>query len=137
MKYRASFLLVITAIAIFTAGCSKDDDGNNTPADSPAVITTTVPAANTTYINGSILQVRGNVTDNNGLSTARVEIKNNATNAILYQQNQSTGNVIYYDLNWDWTVTGITSTTNATVKITVTDRYNNQVTKDIPVILID
>ena len=116
--------------------CSKDDD-NTTPADSPAVITTTVPAANTTYINGSILQVRGNVTDNNGLSTARVEIKNNATNAILYQQNQSTGNVTYYDLNWDWTVTGITSATNATVKITVTDRYNNQVTKDIPVILID
>jgi len=121
---------------MFAAGCSKDDD-NTTPADSPAVITTTVPAANTTYINGSILQVRGNVTDNNGLSTARVEIKNNATNAILYQQNQSTGNVTYYDLNWDWTVTGITSTVNATVKITVTDRYNNQVTKDIPVTLID
>lgn len=136
MKFRASFLYSITAIAMFAAGCSKDDD-NTTPADSPAVITTTVPAANTTYINGSILQVRGNVTDNNGLSTARVEIKNNATNAILYQQNQSTGNVTYYDLNWDWTVTGITSATNATVKITVTDRYNNQVTKDIPVILID
>lgn len=137
MKYRASSLLVITAIAIFAAGCSKDGSGNNTPADSPAVITTTVPAANTTYMNGSVLQVRGNVTDNNGLSTARVEIKNNATNAILYQQNRSTGNVTYYDLNWDWTVTGITSATNATVKITVTDRYNNQVTKDIPVILID
>lgn len=136
MKYRLSFLSIIAAIAIFSSGCSKDDD-NNTPADSPAVITTTLPASNTTYINGSILQVRGNVTDNNGLSTARVEIKNNATNAILYQQNQSTGNVSYYDLNWDWTVTGITSATNATVKITVTDRYNNQVTKDIPVILVD
>lgn len=136
MKFRASFLYSITVITMFAAGCSKDDD-NTTPADSPAVITTTVPAANTTYINGSILQVRGNVTDNNGLSTARVEIKNNATNAILYQQNQSTGNVTYYDLNWDWTVTGITSATNAMVKITVTDRYNNQVTKDIPVILID
>lgn len=136
MKYRLSFLSIIAAIAIFSSGCSKDDD-NNTPADSPAVITTTLPASNTTYINGSILQVRGNVTDNNGLSTARVEIRNNATNAILYQQNQSTGNVSYYDLNWDWTVTGITSATNATVKITVTDRYNNQVTKDIPVILVD
>lgn len=136
MKYRLSFLSIIAAIAIFSSGCSKDDD-NNTPADSPAVITTTLPASNTTYINGSILQVRGNVTDNNGLSTARVEIRNNATNAILYQQSQSTGNVSYYDLNWDWTVTGITSATNATVKITVTDRYNNQVTKDIPVILVD
>lgn len=137
MKYRVQFLSVVLALFTFSAGCSKDDDGNNNPTDSPAVITTTVPAASTTYINGSILQVRGNVTDNNGLSTARVEIKNNATNAILYQQNQSTGNVTYYDLNWDWTVTGITSTVNATVKITVTDRYNNQVTKDIPVTLID
>jgi hypothetical protein len=136
MKYRILFLSAIAAIVFFSAGCSKDDD-NNTPADSPGVITITTPAANTTYINGSILQVRGNVTDNNALSTARVEIKNNATNAILYQQNQSTGNVTYYGLNWDWTVTGITSATNATVKITVTDRYNNQVTKDIPVVLID
>lgn len=136
MKYRASFLFTLTAICIFAAGCSKDDN-NTTPADSPALITTTLPAVNTTYFNGSILQVRGNVTDNNGLSTARVEIKNNTTNAILFQQNKSTGNVTYYDLNWDWTVTGITSATNATVKITVTDRYNNQVTKDIQVILID
>ena len=77
------------------------------------------------------------MTDNNALSNARIEIRNTTTNAILYQQNQSTGNVLYYDLNWNWTVTGITSTVNAMIRITVTDRYNYQVTKEVAVVLVD
>jgi hypothetical protein len=136
MRYQIVSFTIIAAFISLASGCSKNDN-NSTPADSPAIITTTSPAPNTTYINGSVLQIRGNVTDNNGLKTAKVEIKNNANSSILYQQNQSTGNVTYFDLNWDWTLTGITTLVNATVRITITDRYNNQVTKDIPVVLID
>ena len=128
MKKILPLLLILTATLMMT-GCGKDNDNNTPPADSPSIITITTPPAGTIFINGSTLQVRGNVTDNNALSNARIEIRNTTTNAILYQQNQSTGNVLYYDLNWNWSVTGITSTVNAMIRITVTDRYNYQVTK--------
>lgn len=136
MKKILPLLFILTATLMMT-GCGKDNDNNTPPADSPSVITITTPPAGTIFINGSTLQVRGNVTDNNALSNARIEIRNTTTNAILYQQNQSTGNVLYYDLNWNWTVTGITSTVNAMIRITVTDRYNYQVTKEVAVVLVD
>ncbi len=130
-------LLIILTATLVMIGCGKDNNNNTPPADSPSIITITTPPAGTIFINGSTLQVRGNVTDNNALSNARIEIRNTTTNAILYQQNQSTGNVLYYDLNWNWTVTGITSTVNAMIRITVTDRYNYQVTKEVAVVLVD
>ncbi len=136
MKKIYPLVFMLTVVFLIT-GCSKDNDNNTPPADSPSVITITTPPAGTIFINGSTLQVRGNVTDNNALSSARIEIRNTTSNAILYQQNQSTGNVLYYDLNWNWTVTGITSTVNAMIKITVTDRYNYQVTKEVAVVLVD
>jgi len=136
MKKILPLLFILTATLMMT-GCGKDNDNNTPPVDSPSIITITTPPAGTIFINGSTLQVRGNVTDNNALSNARIEIRNTTTNAILYQQNQSTGNVLYYDLNWNWTVTGITSTVNAMIRITVTDRYNYQVTKEVAVVLVD
>ena len=136
MKKIFPLLTILTATLVMT-GCGKDNNNNTPPADSPSVITITTPPAGTIFINGSTTQARGNVTDNNARSHHSIEIKNTTTPAILYQQNQSTGNVLYYDLNWNWTVTGITSTVNAMIRITVTDRYNYQVTKEVAVVLVD
>lgn len=123
-------------VLIILYGCSKGDD-NPPPADQPATITINEPTAMVIYTNGSVLMVRGNVTDNNVLASAKIEIRNNSTNTVLYQQNQSTGNVTYYNLNWNWSVTGISSTVNATIKITVIDKAGYQASKEIAVLLTD
>ncbi|MBL7725003.1 MAG: hypothetical protein JNK27_12690 [Chitinophagaceae bacterium] len=131
------FLLATTLpVFLIMTGCGKDEN-NDPPADQPANITITEPTAGVTYINGSTIMVRGNVTDNNVLASARIEIKNNSTNAVMYQQNQSTGNVTYFDLNWNWTVAGISSTVNATIKIIVTDKAGYQASKEIAIVLTD
>lgn len=59
-------------------------------------ITVTSPSAIAIYTNGNTLKVEGEMTDNNGLSTARVEIRNKTTTALLYQQSSTTGSVSFY-----------------------------------------
>lgn len=75
------------------------------------------------------------MTDNNGLSTARVEIRNKTTTALLYQQSSTTGSVSFYRFLWNWTITGITTTTIATVKIVARDKQSNEISREIDVTL--
>jgi hypothetical protein len=125
-------LLAITASVFYTSCGDKDTDP---PADIAGQLTLTLPTSGTIFLNGTTLQVRGNAIDNNGLEFVKVEIRNTTTGAILYQQNIATTNVTYYDFAFNWTVTGITSTTNATVKVIATDRYSYQVFKEVAVVL--
>ena len=128
-------LLVPAMALVLCIGCSKDEE--TTPPDSPSVITFTAPTAGTIFLNGTQLQVAGTVTDNQALSAVKVEIRNTSTGNILYQQNNPTGNVGFYGFTWNWTISGITTQTNATVKVIATDRYNYQVSKEVAVVLID
>ena len=75
------------------------------------------------------------MTDNNGLSTARVEIRNKTTTALLYQQSSTTGSVSFYRFLWNWTITGITTTTIATVKIVARDKQSKEISREIDVTL--
>ena len=124
--------LKLLVLSILFVSCNKDN--NNTPApDVPGTITVTSPSA--IYTNGNTLKVEGEMTDNNGLSTARVEIRNKTTTALLYQQSSTTGSVSFYRFLWNWTITGITTTTIATVKIVARDKQSNEISREIDVTL--
>lgn len=133
-KHKIIFLAV--ALFLIFAGCKKDSNNNNNTVDSPSVIQLTTPTASTILLNGTTLQVRGNITDVNGLSSAKLEIKN-STGTILYQVNTPTGSVTYFNLNWDWLITGITTLTPATLTVTATDYNSKQISKQINITLID
>jgi hypothetical protein len=96
----------------------------------------TSPNAGTIVLNGSVLKVEGEITDNNNLSTANVVIKNKASGAILFQQQSTTGTVSFYRFLWNWTVTGISTSTIAVIRITAKDKLGNEVYKEIEVTLI-
>jgi hypothetical protein len=125
------------ALLLFISACKKDsNNNNNNTSDSPSIIQITSPAANAIYFNGAVLQVRGNITDINGLSSARLEIKNSG-GTVLYQVNTLTGSVTYFNLNWDWTVTGIVGTVPATIVITATDFNSKVISKSVDITLTD
>ena len=121
---------------IFMTGCKKDSGNSPTPTDTPSVIVITSPNAGTIVLNGSVLKVEGEITDNNNLSTANVVIKNKASGAILFQQQSTTGTVSFYRFLWNWTVSGITVSTNAVIRVTAKDKLGNEVYKEIEVTLI-
>jgi len=125
------YLPVLIIFVLISVGCGKKDDAP--PPDSPSVITITEPLAGGIYQNGTILQIRGSISDDNSLSNAKVEIKNKNTGVVYFQQNNPTSNVIFYHLMWNWTISGITGPTLASLKITSTDRYSYQVIKEVDI----
>lgn len=118
--------------AVLFAGCNKKD---NKPPDTPSAITISTPNAGTIFVNGGVMHVSGTIIDNNGMAFAKIEIRNKNTGAVYYQQNQATPYAVFYNFDWNWTVTGITTLTPATIKITSTDKYDYQVSKEIDVML--
>jgi len=53
----------------------------------------------------------------------------------LFTQTTLTGNVPMYSFDWSLAVSGIVATFTATVKITSTDQYDYQTTKEVDIIL--
>lgn len=119
---------------ILSGSCNKKND-SSPPADTSAVITINSPIANAHYVNATILQIRGNVNDADILKSAKMEIKNKSTGAVLNTQTSLTGSIAVYSFNWSWTITGITTPITATVKITSTDQFNYVTNKEIDIIL--
>lgn len=132
---RKRFLLPALGL-LLCFSCNKDEE-NTPPPDMASVITFTAPTAGTIFLNGTQLQVMGTVTDDQALSAVKLEIRNASNGNILFQQNNPTGNVTFYGFTWNWNITGITTQTNAIVKVIATDRYNYQVSKEVAVVLID
>ncbi len=128
-------LLAIIALVPALNGCGNDEDTR--PPDTPSVINIETPIAGTIFLNGTNLQVKGDVADDNALEFVRLEIKNSSSGQVYYQQNNATGNVLFHNFLWNWTVTGISSSTNVTVKVTAVDRYDYQVSKEVNVVLTD
>ena len=69
------------------------------------------------------------------MSSVRIEVKNKTTNAVLFQQSSPAGNATFYRFLWNWVVTGITTITPATVKITAKDLQSNEVVKEVDITL--
>ena len=112
--------------------CNKDS-GTNIPADTAATIDITTPITGLSYLNGSNLSITGTIADNDVLATAKVEVRNKTTNAILFQQTDNTGNVGFYRYTWNWTISGITGPTPGNVKIISKDKYGRETSKDIDI----
>ncbi len=128
---RQYLLFIFLPVILFSVSCNKDGGGSE--PDVPSTVTITSPVAMTLYINGTTLRVEGEMADNNVLSSARVEIRNKSTGAILFQQSSTTGNVGFYRFLWNWTVSGVTAPFTATVKVTAKDKLSNEVIKEVDV----
>ena len=136
---KISFIAIFFSFLLISAGCKKDSSGGGgggTTSDSPSIIQITTPASGGIYFNGATLQVRGNITDINGLTSAKLEIKNSG-GTVLYQSNTLTGSVTYFNLLWDWTVSGIVGSVPATVVVTATDYNSKVITKSVDITLTD
>ncbi|HMU46967.1 MAG TPA: hypothetical protein PKC72_11395 [Chitinophagaceae bacterium] len=130
MSLKFYAMLFITVLLF--GSCKKD---SATEPEVATIINITSPATLAIYLNGSNLTIEGDMSDDNVLSQARVEIRNKSTNAILFQQASSTGNVGFYRFLWNWTITGITTTTMATVKVIAKDKLSNEVSKEVDITL--
>jgi len=128
-----TMLLFITFICL---NCNKDSGSTPTPSDIAGIINITSPVTNTTYQNGDHFITQGDMTDNNVIASAKVEIRNKTTGAILFQQTTLIGNETFYRFLWDWIVTGVTADFTATVKVINTDKLGNQVFKEVDVRMI-
>ena len=132
-----TFFLLLAAFAFLGfSGCSKSNNNNNNSSDISSIIQITSPTPASIYINGSTLQVRGNISDPNGLSSAKLVVKAN-TGMLLYQTETPTGSVTYYNLNWDWPITGITTSTPVTLTVTAKDYNSKLISKDVSFTLTD
>lgn len=129
MRY-CLYLLVL----VWAGSCNKDDGGSNTP-DNLSVITLTTPTAGFIYLNGGTLRVEGNIVDYDKISTARLQVKNKTTGAVLYEQTASAGNITTYFFLWNWTISGISASTQATVTVTARDFRNFEISKAVDVTL--
>lgn len=125
--------ILFVGLLVFLVACKKDN--NNTPADKPAIIDITKPSTGVSYTNGTALPIEGLIIDDNGLSQARLEIRNKATGTLLNQQSSATGNFNYYNFQWTWTVTGMTATIQAIVKVISKDRYGYEASKELEITL--
>lgn len=128
---------ILAAILMTITGCSKDTSsgggGSGSGTNTPGVINITTPGAGAIYTNGSTITVTGDLTDVDGLSQGRVELRNKTTNSVYFQQISGTGGVTFYRFLWSWVVSGITTLTPATLKITCVDRNNNTIIKELDI----
>ncbi len=132
---KAPLLSLILLISIFSFNCKENGD-DTPPSNQNGSVEIAMPTPNTIYDNGFVMRIEGQMTDNNFISSARVEVRNKTTGAILYQQNTSTPVVSFYRFLWNWTISGITSTITATVKVTVVDQLGNQAFKEVDVMIV-
>ena len=121
---RLTFLLFITTLGL---NCKKSSSSTTPEPDIAGSVSIIAPLTGETFDNSLNFRAEGQMIDNNVLASARLEIRNKANNAILYQQTTSTGNVTFYRFLWNWTVTGITADVNATVRVIAIDKLGNQV----------
>ena len=127
---KVSFVSALVLLVFIGLSCGKDGGTPPPPPDTPGTINITSPTATIIYLNGDNLKVEGEMTDINVLSSARVEIKNQA-GSVLFAQTTSTGNVTFFRFLWNWTITGITGPTVLTVKVTAKDKQSNEVSSQL------
>jgi hypothetical protein len=130
---RSLFISLSALALIVLTGCEKN---NNSEPEVATTILITSPSPAGLYVNGGTMGIEGEMSDDNVLTNAKVEIRNKATGAILYQQSTSTGNVGFYRFLWNWTITGVTAPVTTTVKVIAKDKLNNEVFKEMDVQIV-
>lgn len=126
-------ILLLAGIALIGFSCKKDNDPVEN--DVAGTITYTSPIAGSVYDNGFVINIEGEMADNNRIGTAKLEIRNKTTNALLNTQSVNLGTVTFYRFDWSWPVTGITAATPAIVRVLNIDKLGNIIQKDVEVTL--
>jgi len=134
MRTRFQLLLISFAILPLIISCSKDSDNNGGP-NTPTEIVIDLPTAGQIVFNGANLRIEGTVTDNNIISNVSVQVRNKTTGAVLYSAQSPTPNVSFYRYTYNWSVTGVTSSFIATVKVTGRDVNSNEGFKEVDITL--
>jgi hypothetical protein len=143
MKLLGAYLLALVFTTMLQTGCSKGSgsaDPNdaglphvNNPGDTiPPVVVISAPTANQVYRSGDVLTVSGRVTDENGLYQGSIRITNDATGALVRDQQY----VIHYITDYSYNITHTLSVTTAsdyTVTVSFEDHGQNVVTKTVKI----
>jgi hypothetical protein len=132
MKTNIRLYALILALFPLAVSCKKDDNGTQ---NLPTEIVIQMPTAGQIVLNGTNLRVEGTVTDNNVIANVTLQIRNKTTGAVLYASTVPTANVTFVRYIYNWTVSGITTQTVATVKVTGRDVGGNEGFKEVDVTL--
>lgn len=130
-----SYFLPVTMAALLLISSCKKNSSSTPPANVAGVVNVDNPTTGLICPNGSPISINGTMSDDNGLSTAKVEVKNKTTNTTLYQATVNTGNTTYFRFSWSYTLTGNTTYSPGSVKVTAKDQLGNEVSKEVDIFL--
>ena len=133
MKTNIRLYVLLLLIFPFAVSCEKDD--NNGGQNLPTEVVVQMPTSGQIVLNGSNLKIEGTVTDNNVIANVSVQVRNKATGAVLYSSSATTPNVTFFRYVFNWTVSGVTASTLATVKVTGRDVGGGEAFKEVDVTL--
>ncbi len=133
MKKRLQFIAVAIALLPLAFSCKKDSDGGGWGGSQPTEVVITLPTGGQLVLNGSNLRVEGTVTDNNILSSVALQVRHKGTGAVLHSTQVNTGNVTFYRYTFNWTVTGVTTSFVATIKVTGKDINGGEAFKEVDI----
>lgn len=130
---KITYALVFFSV-IALASCKKDSN-NNPGGNSDTVVVIDRPTAGQIIFNGANLAVEGTVTDNDVLANVSVQVRNKSTGAVLYSTQTTTASVSFYRYTYNWTVTGISTSLIATVKVTGRDVNGREGFREVDITL--
>ncbi len=133
MKTKFRFGVLAILMVTFLFSCKKDPDEGGT--SHPTEIVIDIPTNGQIVLNGTNLRVEGSVTDNNVIANVSVQVRNKATGAVLFSSNTTTPSVTFYRYVFNWAVSGVSTTTVATVKVTGKDVGGGESFKEVDVTL--
>lgn len=134
----ASFALTAVIIISCSKGGVPADNGNggghiNNPADTvPPVLIINTPAENQVFANGSVIQITGRITDDEGLYRGSVRLTNDANGAVVKEQLYEIHGLRIYNFSVNHTAS-VTAVSDYTVTVRFEDHGYNSVTKSVKI----
>jgi hypothetical protein len=127
MKKTTRSLLFLASLFLFFQSCKKENT-------SGALISLSVaaPNENQDFSNGEKLNIKGSVSDGDGLHTLLIEVIDDKTSKVIFEKKPTILDLKSYNFEESWNVQ-VNEWTNATLKITVKNRRNESMTKSLKI----
>jgi hypothetical protein len=129
-------LVMVSAVAACSKGSSTNDSGTDhipSPNDTiPPRISIFTPTVNQVFMNGSVINITGKITDELGLYRGTIRIINDATSGIILNQPYEIHGLPVYDFSISHTAS-VTVATDYTVTVTFEDHGLNSASKSVKV----
>ncbi len=129
---------VLAVVFSCSKGSAPEDSGNgnghiNNPSDTiPPVLVINTPTENQVFANGSVIQITGRITDEEGLYRGSVRLTNDANGAMLKEQLYEIHGVRLYNFSVNHTAS-VTTASDYTVTVRFEDHGYNAVTKSVKI----